>query len=369
MGSALGVALQVAPGHWETYFSRAGGWRLGSRIALDGVEATIEDVRGLEPMVAPGDDPWPSFQWMEAGLVIDVPRRVVTWFENGDWAYLPRLINYIIEHTWPGWTAVWSPDGNAGILRACGLDPDALPRRHYEGGPYRPSGDLLPWGEWHGTDTLWVRLDEGRIVEWEAWARIDDVVSCGPDGVRDLAVEVARRAEAEQEEWDGLRDDDWSRDSGITVDFQARTLRWWSLMEDDGHLDAVAALWQGWDVRALGDDYEQQAALLGRPIRSWLEDLAECRDELVSDLSPRWSRARSADRPDVEELLRSHGPGGGRRRDGSLILSPQILETIAPERRRSAQDIAILLQRLVDQPLPPARIIDHTGRVSPALPS
>lgn len=368
MGSSLGVALRTDLPRWEVYYSRAGGWRLGSQLALDGVDATIADVRRMDPMVAPGDDPWPPFQWMEAGLVIDVPRQVVTWFEDGDWAYLPRIINYVIEDTWPGWTAVWSADGSPGILRACGVKPVAGAHRSHDTVPSGPSGDLLPWWEWHGVDPILVRLDDGRTVAWEARALIDDLASCGPDNIRKLALEVAGRAPTEQAEWDRIRDDEWQPDGGIVVDFPARTLRWWSLMEAHGHTDALDALWCGWDVRNLGDHYEQQAAILGQQIRSWPEDLAECRDELIRDLTASWRSSRSSNGHGLEELLRSHGPGGGRRADASLILSPQILQQIDPKCRRSAQDLATVLQGLLDRPLPPARTIDRSGRVTPPLP-
>lgn len=125
MGSRLGAIIRSTSG-WEIYYDHWAAQTIGLDVALDGADATIERVRRMQPMGVEHPQDWQGATWIEGTLLIDQTRRLVIWAEESQKQYAPRLINQLIEHTWPGWTAVWSPEGTRGVLRACGVDLDMI---------------------------------------------------------------------------------------------------------------------------------------------------------------------------------------------------------------------------------------------------
>ena len=101
MGSRLGVLLKTYSG-WEIYYNHSAAQTVGLDIAIDGMEATYERVRRMSPMGVDDPHAWKGATWIEGTLLIDETRKLVVWAEESEALYMPRLINYLVEHTWPG---------------------------------------------------------------------------------------------------------------------------------------------------------------------------------------------------------------------------------------------------------------------------
>lgn len=95
-------------------------------IAVDGFEKTMRRFRWLKRWDVSGPEDWETAKWLEGSIVIDTVARTVVWADEPQGLYLPRLINYLTEYSWPGWTAIWSPEDIYGTLRAAGVNPTAM---------------------------------------------------------------------------------------------------------------------------------------------------------------------------------------------------------------------------------------------------
>lgn len=165
MGSRLGVIVKNVSG-WEIYYDHWAAQSIGVDIALDGFEATLRRVRRMTPMGVDTPQEWTGATWIEGTLLIDLTTQTVTWAEESEGLYLPRLINALTERTWPGWTAVWSSEGTRGVLAAVGVDPGTL---FTSTGCTTMSPDYsaesLVEGGVNDFDMLSVALEGGRIVQ------------------------------------------------------------------------------------------------------------------------------------------------------------------------------------------------------------
>lgn len=229
MGSRLGVLIKQHDG-WEMHYDHWAAQTIGADIALDGFEATMQRVRQMEPLGIDTPFEWNQGPLVEGALLIDQTNNTVVWVEESDGLYLPRIINALVERTWPGWTAVWSAEGKDGVLAAAGVDPDPLftpfgyPGRTLENTPW-----FGPWDDFELPDAMSVLLDNGTLVSWRGDASIDDVADFGPDAIRSIALQALTRSrQGEPLLWDEqIRDE--NPESGVHVDYQTQTLRWWSL--------------------------------------------------------------------------------------------------------------------------------------------
>ena len=233
MGSRLGVLIKQHDG-WEMHYDHWAAQTIGADIALDGFEATMQRVRQMEPLGIDTPFEWNQGPLVEGALLIDQTNNTVVWVEESDGLYLPRIINALVERTWPGWTAVWSAEGKDGVLAAAGVDPDPLftpfgyPGRTLENTPW-----FGPWDDFELPDAMSVLPDNGTLVSWRGDASIDDVADFGPDAIRSIALQALTRSrQGEPLLWDEqIRDE--NPESGVHVDYQTQTLRWWSLIDDN----------------------------------------------------------------------------------------------------------------------------------------
>ena len=166
MGSRLGVIVQTESGS-EIYYDHWAAQAIGGGIALDGFDATLHRVRQMEPMGVDTPHDWKGAVWIEGTLLIDLRSKTVVWAEESEGLYLPRLINALVERTWPGWTAIWSPEGTRGTLWAAGVDPASL----FTSTAYRTrtmEGDSWfgPWGEFNPVDAFSAVLEDGELLRW-----------------------------------------------------------------------------------------------------------------------------------------------------------------------------------------------------------
>lgn len=354
MGSRLGVLLKTYSG-WEIYYNHSAAQTVGLDIAIDGMEATYERVRCMSPMGVDDPHAWKGATWIEGTLLIDETRKLVVWAEESEALYMPRLINYLVEHTWPGWTAVWSAEGTRGTLRAAGVDPATIFTHRSDRLPCDRAPDLEPWDEWHGADPITVRMSDGGLVTWRAYGFLDDVVGFGPENFLALAREVASRLPDESNAWEPTMDDDVPT-TGIFVDYQARSLRWWSLQDEDLHLEDFTALWPGWTLTSTSDDYSWHQELAGEVFRTWTNDVDECRSWIAKAIEE-GARAN----PLVSMAIALSGQGHE--------VSPyaSALEFVPSNRKATMESFDRLLDAVRDEPLKPARMIDRHGTITPPL--
>ena len=357
MGSRLGVIVQTESGS-EIYYDHWAAQAIGGGIALDGFDATLHRVRQMEPMGVDTPHDWKGAVWIEGTLLIDLRSKTVVWAEESEGLYLPRLINALVERTWPGWTAIWSPEGTRGTLWAAGVDPASL----FTSTAYRTrtmEGDSWfgPWGEFNPVDAFSAVLEDGELLRWRGEGVLDVIAELGPINMRRIAAETLERSRAGEL----LLWDDQPRDerpyTGVHIDFRERSLRWWSLMDDDMGIEAFYAQWPGWVIESMGDNFEWHERLIQRELRSWKEDVQECREFLQREID-------EGERQNPLMNMASRMAQAGEK----IAISSTALKFVPSKRvAGSASALALLDELEQAQPLPPARFINRDGRVTPPL--
>lgn len=355
MGSRLGVIVRSDAG-WEIYYDHRAAQTIGHDIALDGFEATLKRVRTMRPVPVDHPRDWSGTAWLEGGLLIDLPSKTVVWAAEGEGSYLPRLINALLENTWPGWTAIWSSEATPGVLRVAGVEPDPSPTgATHETHDFDETSWLAPWSPFHPTDAFSAALDNGDHVVWQGSAELDKVAEAGPYAVHQLATTVRERVRA-SEPWTGDEQAHDSRpEAGIHIDFTTHTLRWWSIYEEPPELAGFDVAWADWTISSMGDNFEWHEGLIGHKLRDWTEDVRQCRKwmQRVIDEGEHPNPLGTVEHlSDVDMDVDANAP------------EPQFI----PARRKYGAVVLELLDRLAKQPaLPPARFIDRDGHVHPPV--
>ena len=54
---------------------------------------------------------------------------------------------------------------------------------------------------------------------------------------------------------------------GIHIDYINKTIKWWSIYEDDWAINPFNALWPGWTLHSKGDNYEWHENITGYKMR------------------------------------------------------------------------------------------------------
>ncbi|MEE6166224.1 MULTISPECIES: hypothetical protein [unclassified Mycolicibacterium] len=246
--------------------------------AADGFEATLARVRGMEPLGVGTPTEWHGATWTEGSLLIDLPRRRVVWAEESEFEYLPRIVNHLIEQTWPGWEAVWSPEGVLGILWLAGVDPATI-FTDSSCSP-RAAEDLewfVPWRDSYGDGGISVRLENGRLVAWRGESFLDVIAGFGPDAIHAVAEEALTRSlSGEPTLWDAQHRNELPS-TGIHIDFTTKVARWWAIGDDDNQIEMFDTFWPGWSIETVGDAYEFHERVTGKPMRDWAQDIVTVR--------------------------------------------------------------------------------------------
>lgn len=353
MGSRLGVIVLAESGP-ELYYDHWAAQTIGIDIALEGFEATLARVRSMTPMGVDTPAQWHGATWIEGSLLIDLIQRHVVWAEESSYLYLPRIVNHLIEKTWPGWSAVWSPEGVRGILWLAGVDPASIftEKRCSQ----RTVEDLTwfaPWAEGGTCDALSVRLDSEQVIAWRGEGSLDFIAELGPDLIRSVAVEaLARSGTGEPVLWDPERCNEGPA-TGIHLDFTTKTARWWAICDDDRQIDAFDGLWPGWSVETVGDAYEFHEHVTGKPMRDWADDVISVRQTIEGMISRG---------PRENPLLGvvSHLADNGE----SITINSPALQFKAASDFSGTPTALAALERLGREPaLLPARIVNRHGHI------
>lgn len=278
MGSRLGVILKTSTG-WELFYDHWAAQTIGADIAIDGCENTIDRVWEMEPLGVETPAQWTNAPFIEGSLLIDTTTKTVVWAEESDAAYLPRIINTLVERTWPGWTCIWSAEGVRGVLRLAGVDPTPFfANRRYDQQKLTETSEFLPWNNDNHRGVFSVRLESNETVTWAGEAFLAATAELGQDAIHGVATQVRDRAEAGERILYHQQKPTQLPVMGVHVDFVEKQVQWWSLADEHHGLAAFAGLWDGWTLESMDDEYEWQQELVGIPLRNWKHDVYQCRE-------------------------------------------------------------------------------------------
>lgn len=353
MGSRLGVIVLAESGP-ELYYDHWAAQTLGIDIAVDGFDATLARVRSMTPVGVDTPAEWHGATWIEGSLLIDLAQRRVVWAEESEYLCLPRIVNHLIEQTWPDWSAVWSPEGVRGILWLAGADPATIFTD--ESYSQRTVEDLVwfaPWAVDEASDALSVRLDSGQVIAWRGEGSLNVIAEFGPDLIRSVAEEVLARSTAgEPLRWDSQHRAEPPL-TGIHLDFPAKTARWWATGDDDQQIGAFDGLWPGWTVESVGDSYEFHEHVTGKPMRNWVDDVITVRQTIEGMIS------RGPRENPLLGVVSYLAPNGE-----SITINSPALRFKAASDFSGAPTALAALERLGREPaLLPARIVNRHGQI------
>ena len=239
MGSRLGVIVKTIDG-WDIRYDHWSAQTLGRDIALDGYEATLTRIRQMAPYGVDTPQEMKSAPWLEGTLFIDMTTKRIVWAEESEGCYLPRLINALIELTWPGWTAIWSPEGTRGTLRATGADTDIIYTDHSfkDLGDFDAASDMAPWTISNETDAFSCTTENNKTITWGNYIDLENIALLGPNKMHTLVNKVIQGCnEGKPWQWN-LQTHNKQPEKGIHIDYINETIKWWirrnkGLPEDD----------------------------------------------------------------------------------------------------------------------------------------
>lgn len=298
---------------------------------------------------------WEAAIWIEGTLFVDFTTRTVTWFEEGQDHYLPRFINLLVEQSWPGWTALWSPEGVRGVLSLAGVDPATLfTPKQFTGGEQDHFENLGPGHPSATGGVMSVDFGDGAIFTFEVTSLIHQIAELGPERVGALVAEVMeRRRKGEPVAWGQTSTETVPR-LGMHLDFGARYLSWWCIGEEYMHLDAFDALWPEWTIETRGDDFEWQGRLTGNKYRSWPDEVGHMLAwiEHAPKMEPRQNPFIR-----MSGVLDSLGEGA--------TASDNVWDFVPSQMKGDTTSMIELLKQLeTAPPIPPAAFVDRTRKIS-----
>ena len=357
MGSRLGVIVKTIDG-WDIRYDHWSAQTLGRDIALDGYEATLTRIRQMAPYGVDTPQEMKSAPWLEGTLFIDMTTKRIVWAEESEGCYLPRLINALIELTWPGWTAIWSPEGTRGTLRATGADTDIIYTDHSfkDLVDFDAASDMAPWTISNETDAFSCTTENNKTITWGNYIDLENIALLGPNKMHTLVNKVIQGCnEGKPWQWN-LQTHNKQPEKGIHIDYINKTIKWWSIYEDDWAINPFNALWPGWTLHSKGDNYEWHENITGYKMRDWKQDVAQCKNSLTQTIK------QGIRTNPIERLT-----GALAKQGVDMRIRPATFQFVPSRMEQPPERIFAYLDRLEsDEPLPPARFINRDGEIIPA---
>lgn len=338
MGSRLSVYVRDNRG-WSTYGRYGGAHSVGPAIARDGYENTMKYVEDCVKFEEAAEQPTVDISWAEGMLVIDSLNKNVYWYEEDAGSYLPRIINALIELTWPGWTAIWCAEERLSALQACGIDALSLsiPSEDSDKADWKKYLDSGPWNKYVEDDSVAVTYEDGVTLCWHQF--LDSLLPAFcPNSYYCFAQRVREGIErGEPLEW-GKQPNDDIPTTGIHIDYQKHHVRWWSLFDTDTATE-YEKRWKDWTLISTGDDYEWYEQLTRHTMRTWDDEMGDAFRYIAGVVEDEMEDYKAPQIPSNQvlehELASSHG-------NQELILRA-------------------LIQMKEHGPIPPAKFIDRYG--------
>lgn len=282
------------------YTHRSASRTLSWDAALAGQGETLARVRGTMTDEGPGRESLWCYDWADGCLLIDKTTQRLLWCNSDSEPGPPRIANYVLERTWPGWTASWLPEGPHGIAGMLGIELSGVQfdvgRRLDVPLDFEQLNGALPDPAPCDPTAISIQLGDELIV-WRSEVDLDAIALCTPESV----ISFARHALDHERAGDGwgshmnldTADEDGQAATGVHIDATHKTVHWWSFVSLDLHKLEFARHWPDYRIYPLGDDYEwQERAIGGFPLRpAWNEQLHTARRdlaELVTQGSDGW---------------------------------------------------------------------------------
>ena len=233
MGSRANF-VYAGSGSAALYYDHWAAQTIAVDAILAGPDATIQRIESMKMSDMADSQSWLDDRWAEGCMFVIEDMKAVYWFGD-ELEALPRYYNWLIESTWPGWTAAYSPTGMAGILSfgeaianidpAIALSDNPLPTKLE---PER-AGALVDYEA--GRTIISVTID-GYSYGWLSQLSISDVL-----GISELQlVQVA--ADVLENGWElSSSNAPWRfvdaklsayPTEGIHLDLDSRQAKWWS---------------------------------------------------------------------------------------------------------------------------------------------
>ncbi len=277
------------------YFDRDASHYLSWDAALDGQNSTLARVRESWSFEGTSTVAAGVIGWAEAVLAIDQTRKTLTWFNGEDGPGPPRLANYVLERSWPGWTAQWAPETSLGIPEVLGIDLPPLPNPRLERpAPTDYSTFDGAWPTRDGCENLPISVRFGNhFVCWRADVSLEQVAYSTPKSVLRFA-RSAYRSRLAGDGWGadlGIDSSDEMRQAfeGVHIDANTKEVSWWSHFGQYDIAEDFRRNWPGYAIRSWGDNHERHEQELGGiPLRpDWAAELQKARRSLAHLISVR----------------------------------------------------------------------------------
>lgn len=263
--------IVIRDGQWELYYDHWCANRL-DRELFWGPQLATEFVQGREPVDR--DSGWLDDVWCEGGAVIDHDQRVLVWFGGEDIMGEPmeRAVHArAMAHVWAGWEIRWARRGIVDLATYVGV----------------PTEDMRSA---RGTDREYrgLSVDSENPDYNDVAVSIVDATGLGAlrmsGEIEDLEFGLGQLSELlEYPRSDGVSFDDLPR-FGVHLDVELRRFSLWAGNNTEADFGHLAAVWPGWEVVDLDDDFAQHLALANDTLRWPGPDCAKAWAELMSGL-------------------------------------------------------------------------------------
>lgn len=211
------------------------------------------------------------------------------------------------------------------------------------------TSEFLPWNSNDHQGVFSVRLESGETVTWNGDRFLTDTAELGFETIHSVATQVRDHAANGEPILYHQRPPAQPPVTGVHVDFVEKRLQWWSLADEYGGLPTFDALWKGWTIESMGDEYEWQQELIGVPLRNWEHDVQECREWMQRQCS---LRGRETPTMEIAGFLDDEAEAD------SAGLAP------VPVVGFHGIEVLSLLSKLAEgEPLPPARFVNRWGEI------
>lgn len=357
MGSRLGVIVKTIDG-WDIRYDHWSAQTLGRDIALDGYEATLTRIRQMAPYGVDTPQEMKSAPWLEGTLFIDMITK-----RNRLGRRKRRLL--------PS-PAHQRPD-RTDMAR---MDRNLVPRRHTRHITRHRSrhGHHLHRSFVQRPRRLRRRIGYGPMDHIQRNRRIllhnrkqqnnhlgklhrpRKHSPTRPNKMHTLVNKVIQGCnEGKPWQWN-LQTHNKQPEKGIHIDYINKTIKWWSIYEDDWAINPFNALWPGWTLHSKGDNYEWHENITGYKMRDWKQDVTQCKNTLTQTIK------QGIRTNPIERLT-----GALAKQGVDMRIRPATFQFVPSRMEQPPERIFAYLDRLEsDEPLSPARFINRDGEIIPA---
>jgi len=267
----------------STIFYTPWGATVVPEVLLAGFARTRRYAQQLTPHIELMSEVWAE----GAALIDDDQHRLLFWGgENIQYEpYLRRALLPALRFLWPGWTVEWAAHGIADLADYLHIDKSTvLTSEDFQEG-FRPDDvpsddDLSSWERDGFATIITIKRSDGLVFDYAFSSIPGAILSVGPrllDFLLAKGKPVVLPHERELLE----------AEEGAYLDIPAHAMSVWNQSTiDPRYIEALQALWTGWQVDGHVDGIVRQVALSGRDVTSLMIPLDEAVADLVKELTP-----------------------------------------------------------------------------------